>query len=228
MQTQEKHDKILKAEREQMAKHYDDMKKKLLQDLAVTNGSDSSYSGSENEIGNDAFVQLSDIPVIITSIESPNTATSKKIKPVISVLKEKRDQVPTMASPLVNRRAYKPSVPKLQPRIKNDTKVLDSLCLDPIQEYTSTDDGIKTRRSLDGLTAVPKLNGVDKLTITQLVENSKQGPSTIASIRKQLKEDGLTPKIKKKFEKQELPAVSHHSEKPYAPLEGQTRMQTEQ
>ena len=227
MQTQEKHEKILKAEREEMAKHYDDMKKKLLQELVI-NGSDSSHSGSENEIGNDAFAQSSDIPIIITSIESPNTATSKKSKPVISVLKEKRDQVPTMASPLVNRRAYKPSVPKLQPRMKNDTKVLDSLCLDPIQEYNSTDDGIKTRRSLDGLTtAMPKLNG-DKLTITQLVENSKQGPSTIASIRKQLKEDGLTPKIKKKFEKQELPAVSHHSEKPYAPLEGQTRMQTEQ
>ena len=41
--------------------------------------------------------------------------------------------------------------------------------------------------------------GGEKLSITELVAESLKNPSCIAAIRKELKADGLTPKIKKKF-----------------------------
>ena len=44
-----------------------------------------------------------------------------------------------------------------------------------------------------------RLSNTEKSSITTLVEESLRNPSSIASIRKQLKSDGLTPKIQRKF-----------------------------
>lgn len=44
-----------------------------------------------------------------------------------------------------------------------------------------------------------RLSNTEKSSITSLVEESLRNPSSIASIRKQLKSEGLTPKIQRKF-----------------------------
>lgn len=224
MQAQQKHEGILKAEREEMTKHFEDMKQKLLQDLAISND-DSEHSAN----GNDAIMDSSEVPLIITSTESPENRI-KKTKGAMSVSeREPASSIPMTMSPLIIRGSQSPaSVSKLQVRKKAEKKIIDSLCLEESMQGKGQEHSEKReRRSLDGLSTIPKPIG-DKLTITQLVESSLSAPGTIASIRKQLKEDGLTPKIKKKFEKQELPAVTDlHSEKTPVPVEGRRAIRRE-
>ena len=75
-------------------------------------------------------------------------------------------------------------------------------------------DSVTPRRSLDGgmrgNTVSSRPN--DKLTITQLVEDNFHKPGSMAAIRLQLKADGLTPKINKKF--REFPSMPENLSKP--------------
>lgn len=79
---------------------------------------------------------------------------------------------------------------------------------------------VTPRRSLDGMRNTVTLSRPnDKLTITQLVEESIHKPGSMAAIRMQLKADGLTPKINKKF--RELPSMPENltTPRPSSPLD---------
>ena len=218
MQTQQKHEEILKIERQEMAKTYEDMKQQLIKETTSSDEDQQTKILSDTNEDNDRQ-NSSETPAIIVSNESPKIYTAKNTKVVKMVAtNQQRSSVPTMVSPRLQRQSYSPSVPKLQHRKKAEKKIIDTLCLESAIQLAedTAGDGVdkRIRRSLDGMATIPKVNG-DRMTITQLVENSLQSPGTIASIRKKLKEDGLTPRIKKKFEKQskqELPTVKDTSQ----------------
>ncbi len=230
VQTQRKHEDILKIERLEMAKTYEEMKQQLIKEMS-SNGLPQTQNVSDN-ITNGNDDRQNSTPAIIISKDSPNinTKLTKGIAPIKQI-----SSVPIMVSPR-QQGHYSPVVPKLRPRKKTEQNIIDSLGLESalvVDGITKDEFDKRTRRSLDGLVNVPPKTNGDRLTIAQLVENSQQSPGTIAAIRKKLKEDGLTPKIKKKFEKQvqqELPAVkdtSQHSNKSI-PIEGKRNERTEQ
>ena len=55
------------------------------------------------------------------------------------------------------------------------------------------------KRSPETIVSQRRMSNVERSSITTLVEESLRNPASIASIRKQLKSEGLTPKIQRKF-----------------------------
>ena len=74
-----------------------------------------------------------------------------------------------------------------------------SLKLSPDIQQSPGLNGTVTVGPQGRLIAQMRLSYAEKASITTLVEESLRNPSSIASIRKQLKSEGLTPKIQRKF-----------------------------
>lgn len=134
------------------------------------------------------------MPSIQVSTNSPHVKKKKtKLHNVISN-KQQRGSLGSIPS----------SLPNHNPEFSSETReTIDILGLDTAPLTQGQGDLSKPRRSFDVMTHkslvnVPKPDG-SKLTITQLVEECMQKPGSMASIRQQLKADGLTPKIQKKF-----------------------------
>lgn len=79
----------------------------------------------------------------------------------------------------------------------------DDISIDMIPQRLS--DETTTRRSFDSIKMTPR-GSSDKLTITQMVEENFHKSGSMAAIRQQIKADGLTPKINRKF-KRPLPTM---------------------
>lgn len=126
--------------------------------------------------------------------------------------KKKKDQlmIPANESIKMHRGSIGSLDPRGSPLLKslhhktNSEEALDKLGIDLT---VSTENDILTRRSFDSATQEGKGEGGGRgLTITQLVEDNFQKPGSMAAIRMQIKADGLTPKINRKF-KRTLPSM---------------------
>ena len=125
--------------------------------------------------------------------------------------KKKKDQlmIPTNDSIKMHRGSIGSVDAKGSPLLKSlrhktqSEEALDKL---GIELTTSSENDTLTRRSFDSATQEGKGEGGRGLTITQLVEDNFHKPGSMAAIRMQIKADGLTPKINRKF-KRTLPSM---------------------
>ena len=229
LQAQQKYEEALAAERALTAENLSKMKQQLIEEL------DHAKSESKLLCGKIEGSQKCEVQIDHDSLEdedpSINTSTTdkgitgvlskknKKAKGYAGIVRLNRESVGSLPSPLINRTVKKRN---------SERETMDILGLDPLQDTVHLPIDDKPRRSFEGqqkMFITPRPNG-DKLTITQLVEDSLHNPGTIASIRKQLKKDGLTPKIERKF-KQDLPPMleaTNSLQVPSAPLEGGKKM----
>ena len=223
IQTQKKHEEILMAEREEMVRNFENMKKQLVEEMAAENNPDILLTEATSSESDKDEVNSKENGDLLLDFEGPKSVSKAMAKtPKMSPFNKRRStlaSVPVVVSPLTT---SSNSPAPLSPR-RLEKKTIDSLGLE--SKHTMPAYSQTPRRSLDGklLYATPSKPNEDKLTITQLVENNLHNPGTMALIRKELKADGLTPKIERKFHKQELPAVKkdivHPLQKTSPPME---------
>lgn len=92
---------------------------------------------------------------------------------------------------------------KLAHRKSAEEETMDILGIDPLKTAIPVTN--KPRRSFEGQRTTfvaPKLTS-NRLTITEMVEENMHVPGTMAAIRRQLKSDGLTPRINRKLKEQQ-------------------------
>ena len=233
LQAQQKYEEALAAERALTAENLSKMKQQLIEELDHPKSENKLLCGKieesqKFEVQIDHESLEDEDPSIDTSTTTDKGVTgiiskkNKKAKGYTGIVRLNRESVgsiPIIASPLINRTFKKKN---------SERETMDILGLDPLQDTVRLPIDDKPRRSFEGqqkMFITPRPNG-DKLTITQLIEDSLHNPGTIASIRKQLKKDGLTPKIERKF-KQDLPPMlegTNSLQVPSAPLEGGKKM----
>ena len=237
LQAQQKYEEALAAERAVTAENFSKMKQQLREELDHAKSESKLLCGKidknkeesqkcEMQIDHESLED--EDPSINTSTTTDKGATGKISKKnknakgytgIVRLNRESVGSIPIIASPLINRTVKKRN---------SERETMDILGLDPLQDTVRLPIDDKPRRSFEGqkkMFITPRPNG-DKLTITQLIEDSLHNPGTIASIRKQLKKDGLTPKIERKF-KQDLPPMleaTNSLQVPSAPLEGGKKM----
>ena len=69
-----------------------------------------------------------------------------------------------------------------------------------VTDLSSMEDASNGKKSKASKEVAPRKDSTDRLTITDLFEKSLADPCSMSAIRKELKADGLTPKIKRKFQ----------------------------
>lgn len=203
-------EQVLSEERSKAHETFSQMKQQLLQELsqakdeiAYLKETIESFNQTQNgSIPEEGRMDLltsdkndkSLIPSIQMTTDSPQVKKKKTKLHKVIANKQQRGSVGSVPSSLVN------DSPEFSSK---NQETIDILGLDTAPLTQGQGDLSKPRRSFDVMTHkslvnAPKPNGT-KLTITQLVEECMQKPGSMASIRQQLKADGLTPKIQKKF-----------------------------
>lgn len=195
---------MLKNEREEMTRTFEGMKTQLIQELTETKNSNGAVEAIDNPI---TIIEDKD-----SGKSNLKSTASSNIKPL-----QHKDMlpppqaIPIIVSPMFGRRGSLSKTPSKPSNLLAEKKLIDTLSLElqtgeassPRSEIGYTDTYMRhSVGEVASVTQVKPIPAGDRLTISQMVEDSLQCPGTMASIRKQLKEDGLTPKLKKKFEKQ--------------------------
>lgn len=203
-------EEVLSEERSKAHETFSQMKQQLLQELSQAKD-EIAYLKETIESFNQT--QNGSIPEEAKSDLETSDKNDKSLMPSIQVtthsphVKKKKTKVHNM----ISNQQQRGSVGSIPSSLINNSlefsskaqETIDILGLDTAPLTQGQGDLSKPRRSFDVMTHKslvnpPKPNGT-KLTITQLVEECMQKPGSMASIRQQLKADGLTPKIHKKF-----------------------------
>jgi hypothetical protein len=192
------HNEELAKEREE----HDQTKQQLLNQLTEANKKvaeslKSLKKAEGSKEVDESSEQFSSAPKIQLTQETP-PKNKKILKPSNNHLKLHRGSVDAILSPRI-----------LHTNRKNQTpqETVNILGLDSgSEEKKPLSDEIPKRRSLDGIRGGMQKPS-DKFTITQLVEESINKPGSMSAIKMELKADGLTPRINKKFNR-ELPSLT--------------------
>lgn len=219
-QTHEQHNKAISEERKRATKEAESTNEQLLKELTESKNEikllketiEAIQTGTvPAQMINGLHHQPADsgsTPEIQISEVSP--PKSKKAS------KQRKDHLMPSADSIRTHRGSIGSIPadvKGSPLLRSHRhktqaqETLDILGIDSTAKPTTKGKvEMVTNRSFDSAYAAQEKKVGDKLTITQLVEDSLHKPGSMAAIRMQIKADGLTPRINRKF-KRELPSM---------------------
>lgn len=213
----EEHEKVLSQVREKASQELDEVKQQLLKELTESRKEIGETlkctKGGTTVTANGFLPHQGDI---VTTKSTPDIQVSEHSPPQAATKKKKKN---------IEAKSHRGSVGEIS--IKQSplllsherTETVDDLQYKPTLGLPFSDDTIP-RRSLDSVRLAPRAT-TDKLTITQMVEDNLYKAGSMTAIRQQIKADGLTPKINRKFNRP-LPSMPEESSlpKPVSILEG--------
>ena len=140
---------------------------------------------------------------VVTEESEPSVKIAVNNKTPTSLEKHQKDIRPQQDTTIASINVSPMTARKLSHRKSAEEETMDILGIDPLK--TAVPVTSKPRRSFEGQRTTfvtPKPTG-NRLTITQLVEENMHVPGTMAAIKRELKADGLTPRINRKLQQQQ-------------------------
>lgn len=189
------HEGVLAAERTAEKEKWDQVTQQLMMELHGVKSELALLKDSKETETNEKSEGEAVPPKVTVSKAEPEVSvkskgSKKKTKDLDRLREEEREEPlrklslgSALVSPLLKHTSRTKSASQ---------ETLDGLGLDKVERKGGNE---KTRHSLEG----ERPNGKQRSSITELIEESMRNPQSMAAIRKELKSDGFTPKIQKKF-----------------------------
>ena len=193
-EVQQYHEATLAAERAAEEERWVQVTQQLTMELETSNTElaslKKSTASSSSKIKEQERLSAEEVPTLTLSApnldeKSPKSKSTNRNKKISNLLLddiELQRKGSLGSAALVSPKLTRSSRPK-----SGSQETLDSLGIDKHRDVTA--------RMLDG----EKGNGKKRPSISQLIADNSNNPQSMAAIRKELKSDGLTPKLQRKF-----------------------------
>ena len=199
------HDDVMANERSKQDERVSNLKSGYEKKLEVTTQEIDSLKETIAKLEKCLEKALKQATPVEVKVDTPTPPMVGSPAPRKRKVKRKKSSTDTKPdNPPVGDSAMKVSTrPESRPRsassITSNDKIADVPCikLSPEVQHSVKKNSVGSQRRLS----------VDKLTITDLVAERIKHPGTMAAIRKELKADGLTPKIQRKFHIKSTPTT---------------------